>query len=520
MGDDIQAFGSRGGYANYKGVMLCSRPEERQEIIKEKPWCSRVDPKDHIGLNPVRKNRAIIEKKCPNMALLKHKRWLKIFADEIKNKKNDAIIQGIEGELFKENVKKQSSTMRHGMKDGTYLKEYMDGDQQKIPRAKSNLYKNRNYEQDSPNDANFRSYDHRDNMDPRDIEYHNEPRQDIIYRRDGNYMDQEGRNPQYNSEPILDKHEHFLNSRGLTKDLSDVPEEVLPPIHNGYIRTSSIDPKNEDTLLLPPTTAFQHAMEHSMTNQSSARNKNPIKKKIPAYAMTSAQQEEVDDMECDDLLDFMDNLNPEKFIDDLEFKNLTTTLKKKVDDQQHDPDFIERLHKDIERRGVAKLQRQEMARENLANRPQNDDDDMFTNSGNGGRGEVHSVGSEQSREAIQNLKDKAEAAKYGNSDWDSRTGGEQKTFEDRISKHIADEILRTNMAFAKVHSNASVRKMLEQEVKKHVNQNRPIVDQNIKNSKQESLKLPNIIDNNKRNEMLGKHNTTQNLPYIYRNPAI
>jgi len=48
--------------------------------------------------------------------------------------------------------------------------------------------------------------------------------------------------------------------------------------------------------------------------------------------MTSEQQEEVDDMECDELLDFMDNLNPEKFIDDLEFKNLTETLKKKVDD--------------------------------------------------------------------------------------------------------------------------------------------------------------------------------------------
>jgi len=46
------------------------------------------------------------------------------------------------------------------------------------------------------------------------------------------------------------------------------------------------------------------------------------------------------------------------------------------------------------------------------------------------------------------------------------------------------------------------------------------VDQNIKNAKQEFLKLPNIIDNNKRNEMLGKHATTQNLPYIYRNPAI
>jgi len=102
--------------------------------------------------------------------LLKHKRWLKIFADEIKNKKNDAIIQGIEGELFKENVKKQSSNMRNGMKDGTYLKEYMDGDGPKIPRARSNTNKNRNYEVDSPNNANNKSYDYGDNMEPNDIE--------------------------------------------------------------------------------------------------------------------------------------------------------------------------------------------------------------------------------------------------------------------------------------------------------------------------------------------------------------
>jgi len=186
--------------------------------------------------------------------------------------------------------------------------------------------------------------------------------------------------------------------------------------------------------------------------------------------MTADQQEEVEDMECDELLDFMDNLNPEKFMDDLEFKNLTATLKKKVDELQHDPDFMERLHKDIARRKAAKLQRQEMAKQNLANRPQNyDDDDMFTNPGDGGRGEVHSVGSEKTREAIQGLKEKQEAAKNGKSEWDNTTNGERKTFEDRISKHIADEILRTNMAFAKVHSNASVRKMLEQEVKKHVN---------------------------------------------------
>jgi len=33
--------------------------------------------------------------------------------------------------------------------------------------------------------------------------------------------------------------------------------------------------------------------------------------------------------------------------------------------------------------------------------------------------------------------------------------------ENRIAKHIADEILRTNMAISKIHSNTSIRKIME-----------------------------------------------------------
>ena len=59
------------------------------------------------------------------MALLKHKRWLKIFADEIKNKKNDAIIQGIEGELFKENVKLISDIYETNFFLGSFMKFHL-----------------------------------------------------------------------------------------------------------------------------------------------------------------------------------------------------------------------------------------------------------------------------------------------------------------------------------------------------------------------------------------------------------
>lgn len=45
----------RGSLNNYKGVMLCSRPNEMNNLnsAKEKPFCSRVDHKDQLGLNPI-----------------------------------------------------------------------------------------------------------------------------------------------------------------------------------------------------------------------------------------------------------------------------------------------------------------------------------------------------------------------------------------------------------------------------------------------------------------------------------
>ena len=39
---------------NYKGLMLCSRPNEEIRIQVEKPFISRVDPKVPSGWNPVK----------------------------------------------------------------------------------------------------------------------------------------------------------------------------------------------------------------------------------------------------------------------------------------------------------------------------------------------------------------------------------------------------------------------------------------------------------------------------------
>lgn len=69
---------------NYKGVMLCNRPNElgqqrRPERTGAEPFNSRVDPKVPIGWNPTAKllKRTNRKKLDPNSVLLKHRRYLK-----------------------------------------------------------------------------------------------------------------------------------------------------------------------------------------------------------------------------------------------------------------------------------------------------------------------------------------------------------------------------------------------------------------------------------------------------------
>ena len=46
----------------------------------------------------------------------------------------------------------------------------------------------------------------------------------------------------------------------------------------------------------------------------------------------------------------------------------------------------------------------------------------------------------------------------------------QQQLEERLAKHIADELLRNNPALARIHSNQSVRKVMEKELQKQLEQ--------------------------------------------------
>lgn len=73
---------------NYKGVMLCNRPNEFGQVQKPErqgkaPFISRVDPKEQIGINPTKKIIVVSQKKKDsNSILTRHKRYLKMLQEK------------------------------------------------------------------------------------------------------------------------------------------------------------------------------------------------------------------------------------------------------------------------------------------------------------------------------------------------------------------------------------------------------------------------------------------------------
>lgn len=76
---------------NYKGVMLCSRPNEKKASDFERPFCARVVPGEHLGVNPVHQEHDVdySHQNKKHAALDKHKKWLNQFKSHVNKTKQD-----------------------------------------------------------------------------------------------------------------------------------------------------------------------------------------------------------------------------------------------------------------------------------------------------------------------------------------------------------------------------------------------------------------------------------------------
>ena len=126
-------FGGDGGdwpkasIGNYKGVMLCNRPNEVNGPRKADrtgpnvPFNSRVMPEEQIGWNPTKKlvPRDVKRKKKidPNNALLKHKRFLKNLEEQRLKEREDKELEGYQKEDKVVKFKEQAEKQRKKIKD-------------------------------------------------------------------------------------------------------------------------------------------------------------------------------------------------------------------------------------------------------------------------------------------------------------------------------------------------------------------------------------------------------------------
>jgi len=240
--------------------------------------------------------------------------------------------------------------------------------------------------------------------------------------------------------------------------------------------------------------------------QASPKEEKPVKAALkkkesfkPKWALTEQQVKNEEDEDLDDLLAFTNNLDYDRYINDLEVKNMVIAMKKRIDDLREKEEdnwknkIVDAWNKGEERQSV------QPNRVDMSFDGRSDCRSVAS--------EAKSVASERSQQSIVELK--AKLAAKEKKDWDTLSTSTKKntvTLEERIAKHVADEILRNNTEFRHFHSNASVRKILEKEAYKHM--------EDVK-----GIKVPEIVSNK---EYFTRKDVTDpnNLPYLHRNPAI
>ena len=107
---------------NYKGVMLCSRPNEYGQVQKPErqgkaPFISRVDPKEKIGVNPTKKIINVPQrKKDTNSILIRHKRYLKMLQEKKLIEKLEKENKDLENEKKFKTFRDQTALQRKKIK--------------------------------------------------------------------------------------------------------------------------------------------------------------------------------------------------------------------------------------------------------------------------------------------------------------------------------------------------------------------------------------------------------------------
>ena len=141
-----------------------------------------------------------------------------------------------------------------------------------------------------------------------------------------------------------------------------------------------------------------------------------VKKKMPAWAMTKQQEEEVREGEDEELLEFMENLDFDSYKGDLEFRNMVNTLQARVSELKQEEGWKGKWESRLKEKS------EQRRKEYLAEKAEKQvDDDMITQNGDSNRlfdADNKTISSSRTQESIQTIKEKMDLEKEGKKDWD------------------------------------------------------------------------------------------------------
>jgi hypothetical protein len=299
----LSVEGFKNNINNYKGVMLCTRPNENVGAVRDRPFISRVDPKEGLGVNPVNKVKEIRNRRKVNPVLQRHREWLREFKERVREKKLEENNKDYQDKERFDRIKEQATINR--LKGPEMIEQYL-----------------------------------------------------------------EAANSDANSSPQAQKAQAVQKSQQ-----EYVQQEQFSPVQ-------------------------------PVVKKSETHKKEKVSAK-PKWAYTEEQLIDEEDKEVDDLLAFTNNLDYDKYINDLEVKNMVSALKKRIDEiKGHEDDdwkknIVDAWNKD-ERKSV------QLAKVDIGD-DRSDCRSMAS--------DTKSVASERTQKSIQDLKNKLESKEK--KDWES-----------------------------------------------------------------------------------------------------
>merc|ERR1719482_711134 len=247
--------------------------------------------------------------------------------------------------------------------------------------------------------------------------------------------------------------------------------------------------------------------KHKAILEEKARKKEEKKKTKPLWAMTEQEKESFEEEEADDLINFAENLDYDKYMGDLEFRQALDTLQdragklSKVQDAFKDDlvrDFNTKLGDDLEERSTSAGGSAFDFEEGLE--------------GASLLGDLRSEGGRR-----RNREERLNAD--GRPEWDSSTqAGDDVPQIDRQVKDTAALILDSVPQMRGIHSKESMQRIVERT--RQMEKEKPPADIYEAMERDGAAPAPLIVASADTQNRLYKPVDPSMLPYLYRSPAI